>query len=131
MSRFLQEKETADESFRQEIDFEDAIRLPDGGSTCEIYRTRWQRREVFVKRLKEEFRTNPLYLDALDKEYEIGVSLKHPSLPDYREFHSYRLYRRGHSFRNDKKGRPVAHQREERCKVVPGTDRGDGLSPQA
>lgn len=87
MSQFLSVDHNGMESSRQEIDFEDAIRLPDGGSTCEIYRTRWQRREVFVKRLKEEFRTNPLYLDALDKEYEIGVSLKHPSLPDYREFH--------------------------------------------
>ena len=90
MSKFLRKKETVDDSFRQEIDFEDCIRLPDGGSTCEIYRTRWQRRDVFVKRLKEEYRTNPLYLDALDKEYEIGVNLKHPSLPDYREF--YRDY---------------------------------------
>ena len=87
MSRFLHKKETSDNPFHQEIDFEDAIRLPDGGSTCEIYRTRWQRREVFVKRLKEKYRTNPLYLDALDKEFEIGVNLKHPSLPDYREFH--------------------------------------------
>lgn len=87
MSQFLNNVDFHDESFRQEIDFEDAIRLPDGGSTCETYRTRWQRREVFVKRLKEEYRTNPIYLDALDKEYEIGVSLKHPSLPDYREFH--------------------------------------------
>ena len=40
-----------------------------------------------MQRLKEEFRSNPIYLDALDKEYEIGVTLKHPSLPDYREFH--------------------------------------------
>lgn len=87
MSRFLQNIGFKDESFRQEIDFEDAIRLPDGGSTCDTYRTRWQRREVFVKRLKEEYRTNPIYLDALDKEFEIGVNLKHPSLPDYREFH--------------------------------------------
>lgn len=87
MSQFLNDPRKNDESFREEIDFEDAIRLPDGGTTCDIYRTRWQRREVFVKRLKEKYRTNPHYLDALDKEYEIGVSLKHPSLPDYREFH--------------------------------------------
>ena len=87
MSRFISEKPNSEESFLREIDFEDAIRLPDGGSTCDIFRTRWHRREVFVKRLKEEYRTNPLYLDALDKEYEIGVRLNHPALPDYREFH--------------------------------------------
>ena len=87
MSRFLLHSQDSDEHIIREIDFEDAIRLPDGGTTCDIYRTRWQRREVFVKRLKEEYRTNPLYLDALEKEYEIGISLKHPSLPDYRAFH--------------------------------------------
>ena len=84
MSQFLHKKEPVADSFDQEIDFDDAIRLPEGGSTCEIYRTRWQRRDVFVKRLKGEYRSNPLYLDALDKEYEIGISLKHPCLPDYR-----------------------------------------------
>ena len=88
MSQFLKDKKPYhDETFRKEIDFEDAIKLPNGGTTCDIYRTRWQRREVFVKRLKKEHRTNPLYLDAMDKEYDIGVSLKHPSLPDYRELH--------------------------------------------
>ena len=87
MSRFLNKSNPYEESFGQDIDFDDALRLPDAGSICDVYRTKWQRREVFVKRLKEEFRNHPLYLDALDKEYEIGVSLKHPSLPDYREFH--------------------------------------------
>ena len=70
-----------------EIDFDDAVKLPEGGSTCDIYRTRWQRRDVFVKRLKEQYRTNPIYLDALDKEFDIGVKLRHPSLPIYHEFH--------------------------------------------
>lgn len=86
MSRFLQDSNFHDEPHGL-IDFDDAIRLPEGGSTCDIYKTRWLRREVFVKRLKKEFRTNPIYLDALDKEYEIGINLKHPSLPDYRAFH--------------------------------------------
>ncbi|MDE6321555.1 MAG: protein kinase, partial [Muribaculaceae bacterium] len=69
------------------IDFDDAVKLPGGGSTCDIYKTRWQRRDVFVKRLREKYRSMPIYLDALDKEFDIGVSLKHPSLPEYREFH--------------------------------------------
>lgn len=87
MSEFVKESKSHEVTNQQEIDFEDAIRLPDGGSTCDIFRTKWHRHEVFVKRLKEEYRANPLYLDALDKEYEVGASLKHPSLPDYREFH--------------------------------------------
>lgn len=69
------------------IDFDDAVKLPCGGSTCDIYKTRWQRRDVFVKRLKKEYRAKPLYLDALDKEFDVGVGLRHPSLPEYREFH--------------------------------------------
>lgn len=69
------------------IDFDDAVKLSGGGSTCDIYKTRWQRRDVFVKRLKEEYRAKPLYLDAFDKEFEVGVGLRHPSLPEYREFH--------------------------------------------
>ena len=87
MSQFLNNSEEYSRVSAHEIDFDDAIRLPGGGSTCDIYRTRWQRREVFVKRLKEEFRTKPIYLDALDKEFDIGVKLRHPSLPVYHEFH--------------------------------------------
>lgn len=87
MSQFIDD----DSDFRVEepgaIDFNEAVKLPGGGSTCHIYRTRWQRREVFVKRLKEPLRTKPLYLDAFDKEFETGVGLRHPSLPEYRELH--------------------------------------------
>ena len=87
MSHFLNNPDRYTREYSHEIDFDDAIRLPEGGTTCDIYRTRWQRREVFVKRLKEEFLSKPLYLDALDKEFEIGVKLRHPSLPIYHEFH--------------------------------------------
>lgn len=86
MSQFLNNDRYANEHSAG-IDFDDAVRLPGGGSTCDIFRARRQRRDVFVKRLKEEYRAMPLYLDALDKEYDIGVSLRHPSLPEYREFH--------------------------------------------
>lgn len=87
MSEFLNNRVNGDADVGTEIDFADAELLPGGGSTCLVYRTRWQRREVIVKRLREEHRSNPLYLDALDKEYDVGVRLKHPSLPEYREFH--------------------------------------------
>ena len=69
MSHFLNNPDRYTREYSHEIDFDDAIRLPEGGTTCDIYRTRWQRREVFVKRLKEEFLSKPLYLDALDKEF--------------------------------------------------------------
>lgn len=69
------------------IDFSKAQKLPGGGSTCEIYKAISQRRKVFVKRLKPKYRNMPLYLSAFDKEYDIGISLNHKSLPQYREFH--------------------------------------------
>lgn len=86
MSQFLNDPANYHSENLTEIDFSDALKLHSGGSICDIYCTKWQRREVFVKRLKKEFRSNPLYLDALDKEFEIGVKLKHPSLPNYLGF---------------------------------------------
>lgn len=65
------------------IDFALAKPLDRGGSTCDAYECVVQRRRVFVKRLKAEYRDNPLYRAAFDKEYDLGVSLSHPSLPRY------------------------------------------------
>lgn len=65
------------------VDFSKAKLLDRDGSTCDAYECIIQRRRVFVKRLKPEFRDNPLYRDAFDKEYDLGVSLSHPSLPRY------------------------------------------------
>lgn len=87
MSEFLKCTDDYTVEYPSEINFGTAVRLPEGGSTCDIYRTKWQRRDVFVKRLKEMYRSNPLYLDALDKEFDIGAQLRHPSLPVYHEFH--------------------------------------------
>lgn len=86
MSQFLSSSHNGSGEYTSEVNFEEASKLPAGGSTCDIYKYRWQRRTVFVKRLKEEYRSKPLYLDALDKEFEIGVSLNHPSLPTYLAF---------------------------------------------
>lgn len=69
------------------IDFDAAKRLERRGSTCDVYVTRYHGRRVFVKRLKEKFRANSVYRAALDKEFELGVTLRHKSLPEYREYH--------------------------------------------
>lgn len=87
MSKFLYDTKDYESDAVAEVDFTRAVRLPGGGTTCDVYKTRRQRREVFVKRLKEEFRSSPLHLDALDKEFDIGVNLSHPALPHYHEFH--------------------------------------------
>lgn len=49
--------------------------------------SRHHRRRVFVKRLKERYRYDAIYRAALEKEFELGVELSHPSLPQYREIH--------------------------------------------
>lgn len=65
------------------VDFGKAKRMETSGSTCDAYVYTMQHRRVFVKRLKARFRGNPLYITAFRKEYELGVSLSHPSLPRY------------------------------------------------
>ncbi|MBD5351804.1 phosphotransferase [bacterium] len=65
------------------VDFGRATRLVHSGSTCDAYDSMIQRRRVFIKRLKPEFRDNPLYRSAFDKEYDLGVGLNHVSLPRY------------------------------------------------
>ncbi|MCM1293585.1 MAG: protein kinase [Bacteroides sp.] len=69
------------------VDFARATRLKRSGSTCDAYVTTLQRRRVFIKRLKPEFRDNPQYRAAFDKEFDLGVSLTHPSLPRYIALH--------------------------------------------
>lgn len=53
------------------------------GATCETYYARLHGRRVFIKRLKEEYRLNPRYLSALEKEFNIGFKLEHKALPHY------------------------------------------------
>lgn len=65
------------------IDFSTAKLLSSSGSTCDAYECTVQHRRVFVKRLKEEYRNNPMYRAAFSKEYDLGVTLSHPSLPHY------------------------------------------------
>lgn len=69
------------------IDFKTAVPLGRSGSACDAYVTRHHRRRVFIKRLKEPYRYDAIYRAALEKEFELGVELRHPSLPQYREIH--------------------------------------------
>lgn len=67
-----------------EIDFSRAKLLNTTGSICDAYEYRQGTRRVFVKKLKAEFKNSPRHRAALEKEYEIGASLSHPSLSTYR-----------------------------------------------
>lgn len=65
------------------IDFTKASKIDCPGTICDTYVLYYNERKVFVKRLKEEYRTSPKHLDALHKEYALGLTLSHPSLPTY------------------------------------------------
>lgn len=56
------------------------------GTTCHAFSARYESRHVFVKQLKPEHSSNPVYRSAFQKEYELGVSLRHPSIPQYIKF---------------------------------------------
>ncbi len=68
------------------VDFHVAVKLDRNGSTCDAYECTIQRRRAFVKRLKPQYRDNPLYRAAFNKEFDLGVSVSHPSLPRYVAF---------------------------------------------
>ena len=63
--------------------YPDAELLTVGGSTCDCYRVKLYGKFHFMKRLKPELRTNPIYASALQKEFETGYRLEHPHLVRY------------------------------------------------
>lgn len=54
-----------------------------GGATCECFKVKLYGKQHFLKRLKPELRTDPRYVAALHKEFEIGYNLDHPHLVRY------------------------------------------------
>ena len=63
--------------------YPDAEQLPFSGSTCDCYRVRLYGKLHFLKRLKPDLRTDPRYVAAIHKEFEIGYGLDHPNLVRY------------------------------------------------
>ena len=66
--------------------------LHTNGSTCDTFRTRMYGKMVFVKRLKEEFRSDIRYRESLRKEFEVGFSLEHPNLARYISLNDNEVY---------------------------------------
>lgn len=54
------------------------------GASCVVYRLRLNGLRVAIKRLRPEHLTNPSFVAAYRKEFQIGQLLKHDSLPLYR-----------------------------------------------
>lgn len=68
-----------------QFDFTQADCIEHSGSTCDAYVMRYHGRRVFVKRLKAQYAGDPRLVAAFEKEFELGVKLKHKSLPTYYE----------------------------------------------
>lgn len=80
----------SDDGFRDESRKTVAHGFTDGNICGEsasslVYRIRLNGLRVAVKRLRPDYRTNPLYVAAYRKEFMIGQRLKHDALPVYRE----------------------------------------------
>lgn len=69
-------------SFNSEI-ITEKKQIMSTGTTCEAFSGRYGTLHVFVKRLKPEHVANPRYRMAFRKEYELGVTLRHNSIPIY------------------------------------------------
>lgn len=74
------------DNFQEVIDFNKLQKLPSESPIYEFYIARLWHKKVFIKRLKQEYQDNPFYVSALKKEFEIGISLNHPSIPVYRDY---------------------------------------------
>ena len=74
------------DDLQEVIDFNKLQKLPSESPIYEFYIARLWHKKVFIKRLKPEYQDNPFYISALKKEFEIGVSLNHPSIPVYRDY---------------------------------------------
>lgn len=48
--------------------------------TCLLYSARWNGRRHVLKTLRREYADNPVYIEALRKEFELGVRLDHPDI---------------------------------------------------
>lgn len=58
-------------------------KLASTGGTCDTYRVRINGKWHFLKRPKGEMSSNPLYITAFEREFDIGYRLEHESLVRY------------------------------------------------
>lgn len=63
--------------------FEDIQELSKSGATSDTYKVRLYGKWHFLKRIKKEFQFNPLYIQAFEKEFDLGYQLAHPNIVRY------------------------------------------------
>ncbi len=63
--------------------FTDVVPLFKNGATSDCYKVRIYGKWHFLKRPKKEHSTNPVYLAAFAKEFDLGFTLDHPNIVRY------------------------------------------------
>jgi serine/threonine protein kinase len=63
--------------------FEDIQELSKRGATSDTYKIRLYGKWHILKRIKNDFKFNPLYIQAFEKEFDLGYQLDHPNIIKY------------------------------------------------
>lgn len=63
--------------------YPDAKTIETKGSTCDSYVVRRYGKQLFVKKLKRDLASDPRYIAALHKEFEVGYNLEHSNIVRY------------------------------------------------
>lgn len=63
-----------------EIELDNCVVELSRRQTCLLYSARWNSRRYVLKTLRREYADNPVYIEALRKEFELGVRLDHPDI---------------------------------------------------
>jgi len=60
--------------------FSDIVAINKNGATSDCFKVRIHAKWHFLKRPKKTFSTNPLYVAAFEKEFDLGFTLEHPNI---------------------------------------------------
>ena len=63
--------------------FSDVTPINKTGATSDCYKVRIHGKWHFLKRPKKAFSTNPIYIAAFEKEFDLGFTLDHPNIVRY------------------------------------------------
>lgn len=63
--------------------FSDIVPVDKNGATSDCFKVRIYAKWHFLKRPKKAFSTNPLYIAAFEKEFDLGFTLEHPNIVRY------------------------------------------------
>lgn len=63
--------------------FSDIVPVDKNGATSDCFKVRIHAKWHFLKRPKKIFSTNPLYIAAFEKEFDLGFTLEHPNIVRY------------------------------------------------